>query len=440
MKISKYSFLYCDNDLFYIYNSLSNSFLEIDQELYNALKIKQEQKSEIYENELDIETKELLLDKRIITNNDKDEFLLYKSIVERQRNIDNHMHLTIAPTMDCHFSCHYCYEKKEKKYMSDEVINSIVNHLQYYKNLSSIHLTWFGGEPLMAIDRMKTFYDEFDKVWDKKFTSNIITTGFLITPEVIETLKYIRVSKMQITLDGNKENHNKVKNTSICTDVFTKTIENVNLITELAPEIEISIRVNLTKENSNDFPPLLHTLLEKFKGKKVFVSPAFVLNRAVNKCDCDSNGLFNRKESSERILNLYNKLGIITPHLLYTTSFFQECGIRNKTALSVDPEGYIYKCWEIIGKKEYAIGKLIDGKVEDINIRVLNRQLYGADPLDDKTCSKCSYLPICAGGCPIQRIENEFEGKSNDVCTNRKGYMKDFLKAHLKIKKISTLS
>jgi len=440
MKISKYTFLFCDNDSFYIYNSLSNSFLNVDIDLYNMLKIKQTDKSEVHENEFDIETKELLLEKRIITNNDRDEFLLYKSIIEHQRNVDSHMHLTIAPTMDCHFSCHYCYEKKEKKYITNDVINSIVNHLQYYTNLSSINLTWFGGEPLMAIEKMKTFYDEFNKVWNKKFTSNIITTAFLITPEVIETLKYIKVSKMQITLDGNKDNHNKVKNVSTCSDVFTKTIDNINLITELAPEMEITIRVNLSKENINDFPPLLHTLLEKFKDKKVFVSPGFVLNRAINKCDCNSNTLFNRKESSEVILNFYNKLGIVTPHLLYPISIFHECAIRNKTAISFDPEGYVYKCWETIGKKEYAVGKLIDNKIENVNIKVLNRQLYGSDPLDDKTCSRCSYLPICHGGCPIQRIENEFEGKNNDVCTNRKGYMKDFLKAHLKIKNPGSLS
>jgi len=113
---------------------------------------------------------------------------------------------------------------------------------------------------------------------------------------------------------------------------------------------------------------------------------------------------------------------------------------QKRACVTLRRTGKIYKCWEIIGKKEYAIGKLIDDKIENVNIEVLNRQLYGADPLDDKTCSRCSYLPICHGGCPVHRIENEFEDKNNDVCTNRKGYMKEFLKAHLKIKNLSSLS
>ena len=90
--------------------------------------------------------------------------------------------------------------------------------------------------------------------------------------------------------------------------------------------------------------------------------------------------------------------------------FFNECAIRNDMAIAFDPEGYAYKCWEVIGNKEYAIGKLNDdGILTDINQTVLNRQLYGADTFDDPACSKCKYLPICNGGCPIQRIENKFE-------------------------------
>ncbi|WP_280697228.1 SPASM domain-containing protein [Dysgonomonas sp. PF1-14] len=96
---------------------------------------------------------------------------------------------------------------------------------------------------------------------------------------------------------------------------------------------------------------------------------------------------------------------------------------------------YIYKCWEIIGNKQYAVGKLIDGEIKEINHIMLNRQMYGADPIEDKTCSKCSYLPVCNGGCPIQRIENEFENGNNDMCTFYKDFLPEFMKIHLALKK-----
>lgn len=94
------------------------------------------------------------------------------------------------------------------------------------------------------------------------------------------------------------------------------------------------------------------------------------------------------------------------------------------------------KCWEVIGNKEYAIGKLDkDGILANINEKILNRQLYGADTFEDPVCSKCKYLPICNGGCPIQRIQNKFEKAHNDCCTPYKGFTPDFLKIHIARKK-----
>lgn len=76
-----------------------------------------------------------------------------------------------------------------------------------------------------------------------------------------------------------------------------------------------------------------------------------------------------------------------------------------------------------------------DGILTDINEKVLNRQLFGADTIDDPVCSQCKYLPICNGGCPIQRIQNKFENGHNSNCTYYKGYMADFLKVHIVRKK-----
>ena len=53
------------------------------------------------------------------------------------------------------------------------------------------------------------------------------------------------------------------------------------------------------------------------------------------------------------------------------------------------------------------------------------------DPLEDANCVKCKYLPICGGGCPIQRIQNKFENGANNPCIYYKGYMLDFLKFYI---------
>lgn len=137
----------------------------------------------------------------------------------------------------------------------------------------------------------------------------------------------------------------------------------------------------------------------------------------------------------EFILDLA-KQGFDSPFIRYPESAFNECAIRDHMAISFDPEGYAYKCWEVIGNKEYAIGKINnEGRLMDINEKILNRQLFGADTLEDVVCSQCKYLPICNGGCPLQRIENKFDNGHNCNCTFYKGYMAEFLKIHIARKK-----
>jgi len=435
MKLSKYTFLFPAEEDYYIYNTLSNALLSIDQDSYSILQKSKVEKSTVKESDIDKELYAILDEKRFITENDKDEFLVYKSMIHFQRSGNRFMHLTIAPTMDCNFSCPYCFEIKEKKYITSEVIDSLIKYIEQQKELSNIFLTWFGGEPLMALDKIQEFYDKFQKVWgEKEFNSNIITTAYFITPEVIEIMKKVKIGSMQITLDGGKETHNKVKHTKDCPDVFSKIIENIDLITETAPEINIVIRVNLTKENANEYIQLHNFLSNRYKGKNIGIAPGFVKDRGCNRGE-NLSLFFNHNEMSEFILDLFNKQGIHSPFIRYPARFFEECAIRNPTSTSIDPEGYVYKCWEIIGNKKYAIGKLDDGIITEVNATMLNRQLYGADTLDNKKCVQCNYLPVCNGGCPIHRIENEFEGAENDVCTLYKGYLPEFLKAHLKLKK-----
>lgn len=438
MKISKYTFLFdANNDEFYAYNTLSNALIEIDKEAYAFFK--NNNNSHISDSDVNKELYDLLITQGILSESDEDDYLKYKSSIVLQREQRGLMHLTLAPTMDCCFSCYYCFEKyKNKNYMTPDVMDSIIKYVTSQDNLTGIKITWFGGEPLMALPQMEEFYNKFTAVWDKPIESNIITTGYHIDEAAIKTLMRIGISSVQITIDGIKETHNKIKYLPDGQDVFSKVWENIELLCNTAPEIGVTIRVNLTQSNSNEFIQLFELFYERLsKFKKVAIAPAFVLDRGTIDCvKCDKeNILFDHKKRSEFILDLA-KEGIDSPFIRYPERFFNECAIRNRVAISFDPEGYAYKCWEVIGNKEYAIGKLNkDGGLTDINEIVLNRQLFGADPIEDPMCTKCKYLPICNGGCPIQRIQNKYENGKNNVCTYHKGFMVDFLKVHLAMKK-----
>lgn len=444
MKTSMYTFLFdCDGSEFYIYNSLSNALVELDDSSYRYLSDAQKNLTEIDKSVFDPELWEVLETKKFITENDQDDFLLYKSVISLQRSGTNNMHLRIAPTMDCCFRCHYCFEKyKEPGEMSEEVMDSIIKYLNSLPSKPDIVVTWFGGEPLMAVEQMERLYDKFVSQYKKPSKSDIVTTGYHIDEEVIAALKRMEITQMQITLDGLKETHNRVKHTDGCDDTFSRVLDNVDLVMATAPEINVVFRVNTTKQNADEYVPLYRQLVSRYRQYSNYgISPGIVMERGA--CNVESHGksiFFTPKENARYNLDLYHNHKIHTTFMRYPSRFFLECGMRNVLCMAFDPEGYVYKCWELIGNKEYAVGKLSgEGKLEITNSVNYNRQMYGADPLADPVCIKCKYLPICNGGCPIQRIENSFENKRNNVCTFYKGHMEDFLKIHLDLKKSAKL-
>ncbi len=444
MKVSKYTFLFnLENKEFYTYNTLSNSLIELDEPSYSYLDRAKNSKSDITVTDLDSELYEVLEAKKIITENEQDDFLIYKSVITAQRTDRSNMHVTIAPTMNCCFSCHYCFEKyKQEGVMSEEVMDSIVKYMNLLESKPEFSLTWFGGEPLMAIEQMEQLYNKFVSDYQAPTDSDIITTGFHINEQAVEVFKRIGIKRIQVTLDGLKDTHNKVKFTSGCDDAFTKVIDNVELVLKSAPNITVIFRVNITKENAGEYVQLHKELTHRYQAYSNWgMSPGIIMERGVFTLDTpkEKSNLFLPNESAEFSLGLYHKHKIRTVSLQYPSQYFQECGIRNVMSISFDAEGYAYKCWELIGNKDYATGKLNDnGNLETINIVSYNRQMFGADPLEDPTCSQCRYLPICHGGCPMQRIENKFEGKKNCTCTFYKGHIADFMKVYLAMIKEDT--
>lgn len=145
----------------------------------------------------------------------------------------------------------------------------------------------------MAVPQIEEFYDKFRDIWQEPFISNIITTGYHIDKESIRVMQKVGISSVQITLDGMKETHNKVKHLPSGEDVFERILSNIELLNDSAPEINITIRVNLTLENKEEYIPLHKLCLTRFYGRSnITISPAFVLDRGTGDI-CRSNNIYS---------------------------------------------------------------------------------------------------------------------------------------------------
>lgn len=399
---------------------MSNSFAELDEATYHLLE------NQIGKDEVRIDDDKLLerLKKmRVVVESDDDSLLRLKYFSMFRRMDVHKLALTINPTLDCNFACPYCFEGHHPKiYMTDEVEDDIIEFVKKHKDAKAMDVTWFGGEPLLAFSRIETLTAKLLNL-GLDYNAGIITNGYLLDDHVISRLEALKISSIQVTVDGLAPVHDKRRCLKGGGATFAKIIENVKKTHIACPKINLSIRVNVDRTNADDFVEL-YKMFQQEDMKGIQLSPAFVSDiRDTNKCVLSSSEQYNY------VLNLFKEHGIVFSN--FFPKIYMECFVRNSNFVSIGPQGELYKCWNDIGNPDKVYGYL-DGRIT--NEQVLLRYLAASDPFEDQACKKCLLLPICYGACPYQRIKRDYENKDLDICPSMKGYLKTNLLLHDEIK------
>lgn len=415
LKVSRYTFPIEKDNRFYIYNTMSNALLEVDKELYMLL-YHHKTNNDYFKYNTEDDVILSLMDAKYITENDEDEFLIYKSAISSLRNERHGAILTIAPTMDCCFNCYYCFEKSKRPvYMSENVMNGITKYVGNIENLKILKLTWFGGEPLLAPHVIENITKEILKFEKIKLGASIITNGYYLTKENLLLLKECKISSIQLSIDGIYESHNSKRFSKDDKKTFDTILKNIDVFNELDLDIVLNIRVSIDKNNIDKFDEVLDFFSSRYpNSKKINITPAFIIEST--KHNCIESCISNKIEKFNFYKNLSQKMK--NNSFVYPANNVNECAIRNQHSWVIDSLGDVYKCWETIANLEYKVGEIKEDGLIITNEKILNRYLYGSDPFEDSKCKNCFSFPICTGGCPHKRIENEFNNQLNDFCSN----------------------
>ncbi len=242
--------------------------------------------------------------------------------------------------------------------------------------------------------------------YDVMYKASIVTNGYLIDNEVVELFRKWKISHIQITVDGNPGYHNKrrlLKENSEGT--FEKIIE--NLCKLKATEFKVTIRTNIDKENIVHLDEMFSIFEENRLNDEKF---SFSLARVIihdDRTDKNNENCFTPKEFAVEIFRLKEKL-IKTG---FNVSYFPEkiatfCSGNTLNSYVIDPDGDLYKCWEMIGIKDASIGNLrkfkniLGNNYNEIDFLLIT-------PFDNKECLSCKILPLCMGGCQRYNMKNE---------------------------------
>jgi len=326
--------------------------------------------------------------------------------------------LTIMPTEQCNFRCKYCYEKFEKGRMSEEISTGVIKYLK--KNLSSysgLDISWFGGEPLLAVDiieKMSKEICQLCKKLKKPYLAGMTTNGYYLTPEILERLLKYRIYHYQITLDGTEHDHNKYRVLGDGSPTFNVIMENLKRISKQisSKRLKISIRVNLTKETYKNLDDFMILMIKEFGQDErfdIFVRP--VGNWGGDRVQQIQPDLFGQVTPFFSKLLEYKKK---TPFKFGNYAKMLNGGVcyaavRNNYVIGSD--GKIYKCTLHFEKDFNQIGRVLTNVGFDIDYAKLAKWIT-PDCVPEK-CKGCFMAHACPGGqCAAQRM---IAGKTTNI-------------------------
>jgi uncharacterized protein len=347
------------------------------------------------------------------------------------RESDEQLRVTVLTTLQCNFACDYCiqgdhgdYNKHAAK-MSMESASRVAEWTEARMDAvkpKQLALTFFGGEPLL---NLPVVYYLAERLWEScqargvKSLVNIVTNGLLLTPEVVERLAPFGLNGVKITLDGDRDTHNRMRPLRGGQGTFDKIIQNIR---KVAGRCKISIGGNFDESSVDSYPALLDFLREQeFADKlaRVAFKPiirepqpqqpkGFIALTAVNgqgkplngtcmtsagtgTSACDSCHIMDEKMSYLR--EETKKRGFSTVDGVH----MGPCEIHKRHAHTIGPDGSLYACPGFAGNTAESTGH-IDGRTDTYRSGAAARFERLTAWYD---CHNCAFIPVCAGGCTV---------------------------------------
>ena len=393
MKASNYNFFYkYRNNCYLIYNSWSNALAIMSNYQYNCFQ--QFQADLSYK--LDDKFVNELQKGNFIIEDEVNELDLIRERMLKYRYNSSTLGLTIAPTLDCNFRCIYCYEKGCNKngVMPEEVQNKIIEYIrQRASTINQLTVTWYGGEPLLALEIIENLTNHFLEICylnNINYSASIVTNGYLLSSNVAKRLADCKIVNCQVTIDGDRETHNIRRPHVMGIDTYDVILHNAFTAGNFFP---VAIRVNVDKENINAIFSIRKDMDRKgISNVVLYPAPVRVNNDCYGENICLNSIEFYEFEY-QYVTSIDDKKAL---RRKYPIPRGNSCCADSLNALVISEDGSLYKCWSDIGRKDLCIGNIVDGCYNAT--KAIRYSKY--DPTQDRKCSKCKFLPICMGGCP----------------------------------------
>lgn len=320
--------------------------------------------------------------------------------------------LTIMPTEKCNFRCRYCYEKFEKGRMTDEDQISLLKFIQkqIFGN-THVHISWFGGEPLLAFDVIENIMRNVSamcKARGRHFTSNMTTNAYLLTLDKFKILYDYGVKAYQITLDGLRDDHDRQRFLANGEGTFDRIVENLLAIKEHKEFrfASITIRINITGNNVDRLNEFLEYYNILFGEDKRFnVRFSMTGDYGGDRVKNFRAQLLDGNDIREEI----GKTGVYNSNVIKISDIPENFEPMNKVCYTTGKNTYtigsdlsVYRCTIYFDNPNNILGHIANNGKLEIN-RGLNARWFIKDDESLCQCKDCFYFPCCYRTyCPLK--------------------------------------
>ncbi len=423
MKLSKFNTSIFHKGKFIYHNSLTQQFLLLEPLLMDLLNAAKDEHNIQGIEEVHEELYKSLMSNGFIVSKETDEIQKVRDLIKEVDNQEDSYHLMVNPTMNCNFNCWYCYEthikgSKTSPGTLQKITNYVENIMTNKPGLKRFILSFFGGEPLLyfndvVLPLMQYTYHAA-KRHNLELGVSFTTNGFLINEEMVDHFLKYNVTGLQISFDGNKEQHDQTRYVSKSRGSYDVIVQNIKLLVH-NNNINVTLRINYTEKNLIG----LDDILESFSNLNFEERQKITLS--MNKVWQESN-----QNLGDQVIDFKERattFGFAIPDAFEGNRVRNSCYADKRNQSVINYNGDVYKCNARDFTKENREGVLLE---DDIlwNHKMEDRM---SAKLKNKLCLECSILPICGGGCSQQALEyagkgycvNDFdENKKKDIVLN----------------------
>lgn len=283
--------------------------------------------------------------------------------------VDDRLELLLMPTEACNFRCTYCYEDFALRRMAPEIVRGVKALMRSRADdVDSLHLGWFGGEPLLAMDIVEDVMSQALALTAGRPRLQVIgsmsTNAFTLSRERFQRLLELRVTEYQITFDGPRRWHNRKRLLANGTGTFDRIWTNLLAMRRVREDFRVTVRLHIDRENHRDMPSFIRRCARSFRGDerfRFFVRPTTTLGGA-NDANLPILPPRDATEISAELGRLIVSLGLLS----HTKREDPEvCYAARGNSFLVRADGRINKCTVALEHPNNQVGRLHpDGTLE----------------------------------------------------------------------------